>query len=389
MKQKPRLYSYVRFSSERQSKGNSLERQKDSIADMVNRIAIEHDLEIFEEYEDFGVSAFKGKNATEGALSEFIKHVETGAIPRGSYLLIESLDRFSRTNAMRAVNMFTSLLLKGITVITGIDKQIYRESDVSNDTLQQLMFSVMLFSRANEESATKSHRTIASAISKIKKFGERKPDDPVVAIKELGSDKWWTDSSSGYVQPHPILFPIAQKIIRLKQDGWSNRMILEYLKENHKGPVIGNTKSKGIWNMQHCSRILEPAIYGRKVITVNEQEYVLDGYYPPILTKDEYENLRVQVGNKGFAPNRESNPEIPLLSGIGILYCGHCSCYMIKMKSTLKNHPHAYRYVCASRDLHRNCTKWGFRASTLEHALLQLIADRVFVQEKTTSSGVE
>jgi hypothetical protein len=74
------------------------------------------------------------------------------------------------------------------------------------------MFSVMLFSRANEESSTKSHRTIASALSKIRRHQERKPGDPVVAIKELGSDKWWTDSSTGYVNPHPVLFPIAKKL---------------------------------------------------------------------------------------------------------------------------------------------------------------------------------
>jgi DNA invertase Pin-like site-specific DNA recombinase len=126
--------------------------------------------------------------------------------------LIESLDRFSRQNAMQAVNLFTSLLLNGITVITGIDKQVYRQTEANTETFQQLMFSVMLFSRANEESSTKSQRTIASALSKIRRHQERKPGDPVVAIKELGSDKWWTDSSTGYVNPHPVLFPIAKKL---------------------------------------------------------------------------------------------------------------------------------------------------------------------------------
>ncbi|OTW35033.1 recombinase family protein [Enterobacter kobei] len=386
---RPRLYSYIRYSSERQGKGSSIERQKSYIAEMAKQIATEYDLEIFEEYQDLGVSAYKGKNVQEGDLSDFIDQVESGLIPKGSFLLIESLDRFSRQNAMQAVNLFTSLLLNGITVITGIDKQVYRQTEVNTETLQQLMFSVMLFSRANEESSTKSHRTIASALSKIRRHQERKPGDPVVAIKELGSDKWWTDSSTGYVNPHPVLFPIAKKIIQLKQDGWSNRMILQHLKNNYDGPVIGNKKSKGIWNMQHCSRILEPAIYGRKVITVNNAEYVLDDYYPAIISKDEYEALKLQVGNKGFAPNRESNPEIPLLSGIGILHCAHCSCYMVKAKSTLKNHPHAYRYQCASRDLHQDCNKWGFRASTLERTILQLIADRIFLQTKYQPSGLE
>ena len=62
---------------------------------------------------------------------------------------------------------------------------------------------------------------------------------------------------------------------------------------------------------------------------------------------------------------------------------------MVKAKSTLKNHPHAYRYKCASRDLHQDCNKWGFRASTLERTILQLIADRVFLQTKSQPSGLE
>lgn len=384
---KPRLYSYVRFSSERQAKGSSVERQKANIDNLVKKIALEHNLEIFEEYNDFGVSAFKGKNATEGALSEFIQHVDSGKIPRGSYLLIESLDRFSRANAMRAVNMFTSLLLKGIVVITGIDNQIYKESEVNNDTLQQLMFSVMLFSRANDESATKSYRTISSALAKIKRHQQREPGSPVVAIKELGLDKWWTDSTSGYVKPHAVYYPIAQKLVEMKQKGFSNRLILAYLQENHPAPTEG--KSSGKWNMQHASRIIEPAIHGQKVINVNGESYTLEDYYPAIVTKDEYERLKFQIGNKSFAPLREKNPEIPLLTGIGILYCKHCGCHMFKMKSTLKNHPYAYRYVCSSRDSHRNCTKWGFRASTLERALLQLLADRVFVEAAPVQSGVE
>lgn len=88
---RPRLYSYIRYSSERQGKGNSLERQKSYIAKMAKQIAEEYKLEVFEEYQDLGVSAYKGKNVQEGALSDFIAQVKSGVIPKGSFLLIESL----------------------------------------------------------------------------------------------------------------------------------------------------------------------------------------------------------------------------------------------------------------------------------------------------------
>ncbi len=48
--------------------------------------------------EDIGVSAFNGKNATDGVLSIFLKHLESGNIEKDSVLLVESLDRLSGTS---------------------------------------------------------------------------------------------------------------------------------------------------------------------------------------------------------------------------------------------------------------------------------------------------
>lgn len=54
------LILYIRYSSERQGKGNSIERQKSYIAEMAKQIAAEYDLEIFEEYEDLGCICIQG-----------------------------------------------------------------------------------------------------------------------------------------------------------------------------------------------------------------------------------------------------------------------------------------------------------------------------------------
>ena len=48
-------------------------------------------------YKDLGVSAFRSKNSKTGALRAFLKAVEEGDIPRGSFLLVESLDRLTMT----------------------------------------------------------------------------------------------------------------------------------------------------------------------------------------------------------------------------------------------------------------------------------------------------
>jgi Resolvase, N terminal domain len=87
----PRAYSYIRFSTPQQAKGDSHRRQADKAA----RYAAEHGLVLDAELNltDLGVSAYRGKNAKTGALGVFLRAVEDGTVPRGSFLLIENIDR--------------------------------------------------------------------------------------------------------------------------------------------------------------------------------------------------------------------------------------------------------------------------------------------------------
>ncbi|WP_338499429.1 recombinase family protein [Delftia tsuruhatensis] len=84
--QRPIAYSYVRFSTTKQELGDSLRRQ----VQMAQDYCAEHNLDLHQDtYRDLGVSAFKRKNLEKGALASFIEGVNSGKIPRGSYLVIE------------------------------------------------------------------------------------------------------------------------------------------------------------------------------------------------------------------------------------------------------------------------------------------------------------
>ncbi|WP_286964427.1 MULTISPECIES: recombinase family protein [Acinetobacter] len=160
---KPRLYSYVRFSSAKQSDGNSLERQQDTAA----RIAERYDLELDSTaYHDLGMSAFKGKNAYKGKLSEFISQIGK-KVPKGSWLVVENLDRISRDDAWSALDIFKSLLKKGIIVVTGMDEKVYKYADVKNNPTD-LIISLLMFTRAHDESLTKKNRVEAQARALIR-----------------------------------------------------------------------------------------------------------------------------------------------------------------------------------------------------------------------------
>ena len=85
----PKAYSYIRFSTPQQAKGDSHARQTDKAA----RYAADHGLALDTALNltDLGVSAYRGKNAKTGSLSVFLKAVEDGAVPRGSFLLVENM----------------------------------------------------------------------------------------------------------------------------------------------------------------------------------------------------------------------------------------------------------------------------------------------------------
>ena len=149
-----KAYSYLRFSSPEQGKGASRARQIEGAA----KWAAEHDLILDEELRDEGISAFKGRNRLPtSALGGFLGRVDAGEIRSGSYLLIESFDRLSRQEVLDALELFLSLTRKGITIVTLCDGYVWNRETLRENQMQ-LLISIIIMTRAFEESSTKSRR---------------------------------------------------------------------------------------------------------------------------------------------------------------------------------------------------------------------------------------
>ena len=69
---KPKAYSYIRFSTPDQMKGDSFERQTRKAAEYARGLELYTTLT----FRDLGISAFRGKNAQTGALKAFLDGVE-------------------------------------------------------------------------------------------------------------------------------------------------------------------------------------------------------------------------------------------------------------------------------------------------------------------------
>ena len=116
---KTKAYSYIRFSSKKQEKGDSLKRQREDRQRWLDRhpnVILDDEIDL----EELGVSGYFGKNLHPeyGKLGNFIKLCEDGLIPENSYLLLEHLDRFSRGDAIDVAKIFKDLVVKhGLRIV--------------------------------------------------------------------------------------------------------------------------------------------------------------------------------------------------------------------------------------------------------------------------------
>lgn len=124
-----KCYPYIRFSTKKQEFGTSYARQSD-IESFLER----HSLVVDTTLEDLGVSAFRGKNATQGQLGCFIDLVQSGLVEPNSILLIENFDRLSRQKIIKSTRIFSDLLSQGIDIAILDTGKIYtRENLISSD----------------------------------------------------------------------------------------------------------------------------------------------------------------------------------------------------------------------------------------------------------------
>ncbi|MFU0963918.1 recombinase family protein [Kluyvera ascorbata] len=382
---KPRLISYIRWSSQRQASGTTIERQTEA----ARLYAAENNLE-YHEIRDEGVSAFKGRNSKKGELADFIADVESGAIPSDSWLYVENLDRLSRATVRNALKLLLHITDLGVTVVTGMDGKVYSAKAMDND-FTDLMMSLLLFSRANEESRTKQKRVFGNVAALVERHKQGLP----INIKSAGSSPWWIDGKGSQyeaVKPHPVHWDAAKKAIELFLQGWGCYRVAAYLNEHSDiyPPPKGN-KGKGMkrgqsWAVANLKKMrVNRASIGEKVLTVNGQTYRLDGYFPPLCSETEFARIQ-EITESNKIPQGEQKKVITMLSGLGVLRCGHCGGSM-----SFFSHVGRLRYVCETgKNQTSACRVWSIQGRLVESLTARAIIyghiGKIFSGEEVTES---
>jgi DNA invertase Pin-like site-specific DNA recombinase len=358
---RPTAYSYVRISTDAQKFGDGIRRQ----TDMSRRYAAEHGMRLDEQFEllDRGVSAFKGDNVAVGALGQFLLAVESGRVPPGSYLLVESLDRLSRNNLDAALDLFRRITKNGVNVVTLADGQVYRAGQTD---LAQMIYSLVVMSRANEESKMKSQRLGAAWKRKKENAGLAKLTKMAPNWLQLSADR-----SAFELIPDRVA--IVRRIFSLSTEGVGTYSIVNML--NRDG-IASFGKSNG-WNESYIEKIVK----NRAVLGEYQPHEKVDGkrrpvgdvvkdYYPAIVTEDEFYAAqaarRARASNKG---GRKGSQIKNLFTHIA--KCAYCGSPMRMVDKG--SGPKGGRYLkCGAGVRGMGCTTRGWRYDDFERSFLYL-----------------
>lgn len=331
----PKAYSYIRFSSLKQQSGDSVRRQ----TDLAQVYASKHKLDLdTSTYRDLGISGYDRTNMKRGALAAFLSAVETGAVSKGSYLLIETFDRLSRAALNVAVKLLLDLTSAGIVVVTLMDEKEWT-SDFVNE-MPNFMYSIMLMSRAYEESATKSKRLRAA-------WGKKKAE---ASTKKLTAEcpqwlKLKADRSDFNVYEDRA--DSIRKVYKLRASGLGSSAIVR--QANQGGwPVPGLS---GKWHGSLVGRLLQNrALLGEyqphetregKRVPVGDP---IKDYYPTIISQAEWAAAHAVDQRHMDMPRRRSYRNILQ----GLLRCS-CGASFVRKNKTSVSQPGYARYYCADR----------------------------------------
>ena len=312
----PKAYSYIRFSSVRQQRGDSVARQTKLSVEYAAKNGLDLDTDL--NLSDLGISAFDRSNLNKGALGQFLRLVEESRIPHGSYLLVESLDRLSRDKVMDALHIFMGILKAGITVVTLADEQVYSYEKV-NENWSSLIMSIVIMSRANEESAMKSHRIRSSWDAKRKNIGNKR------LTKRC---PYWlkpTADEKGF-EFIPERVEIVRRIFKMSMEGVGGATIVKMF--NKEGVPVFSPKSNG-WQNSYIEKVFNSvSVYGALQLKLQrdgeqtELEEIPD-YYPAIMSKEEWLLAAAARKSRRTRGGVSKGKQLSNLFS-GLLRCGYC-----------------------------------------------------------------
>jgi DNA invertase Pin-like site-specific DNA recombinase len=297
----PVAYSYIRFSSPSQAEGDSLRRQTEAALDWCKRHKVR--LDTSTTLHDLGKSAYTGKhrtNADRHALAAFLKLVEQGRVPRGSFLIVESLDRLSREHIRPALTLLLGLIEDGVKIVQLLPVEVVYDETVEP---MQLMMALMELSRGNSESRVKSERVGKAWAEKKERARKGQAQEPSKHMQE--GDMFLTRQLPAWVEVRggkPVLIPkkaaAVKRVLELAASGYGIQAIIQRLDEEKVEPI----GKSGRWTHAYVGLLLRDRrvtgeLQPRKRNGTPDGD-VVPGYFPAAVTEEEWLAARAGVDQR-------------------------------------------------------------------------------------------
>lgn len=342
-----KAYSYIRMSTNIQLKGDSLRRQ----LELSQNYALAHSLELVDTvdgvpFKDIGISGFNSQNSQSGALSVFLKCLDEGKIAPNSVLLIESLDRLSRSRISEALSLFMSILTKGIEIVTLTDNQRYT-NEIINQNQGALFISLGIMFRANDESETKSKRLKAVWENKRKNADSIKTTRVCPGWLSYNEENKDFEIINNRVEVVRTIFQMCISTCGLYG-------IARYLNENHI-PVFGRGK---LWHRSYIKKVISNrAVLGEYQPTTsvdNKKQpngMPFKNYYPSIIDEDIFLLANAALNKRNLS---EKGRKGTFFSNLftGIIFCGECNSAMTLLNKGIRG---GKQFRCTNKNVSGGC----------------------------------
>ena len=372
----PKAYSYVRFSTPEQSKGDSLRRQTEAAEEWAKA----HGLILDDRLRDEGLSAFKGLHKIKGALGRFLNLVEAGKVPKGSVLIVEAMDRLSREQVTDALTQFMGIIKAGVQVVTLMDGKSFTEQSINANPFD-LMYSIMNMTLANQESEKKAKRLKETWDNKRNGINGRVLTGKCPAWLKR-SDDWKS------FQRIPDRCKVIGDIFKWKAKGLSPYAIEKRLNETSgiwKPEGGGRQKgNKTGWRKSYIQKILRSSAvigeYQPHRLVEGKRQPVGDpipNYFPIVVKPDVFYQVQEKIKSnretfKGGRTGKVSNL-FSYLTKCG--YCGGQMTYISKGKA-----PRGTSWlVCDKARRHNGCKSAPWRYDKFEEELLRFLSYKINV----------
>lgn len=364
-----KAYSYVRFSTPEQAKGDSRRRQYKAAIEYADK----HDLELVKDNDfaflDAGVSAYRGSNVSRvtSSLGRFYDYVKEGKIAPGSYLLVESLDRLSREQVTEALPRFLDLLNNGIIVVTFGDGTVYKKS---SDPMQ-LVMSIFHMARAHSESSWKGDRV--SKAWQQKQAMARSEGLPLGAACPQ-----WLSFDGGAYRVIAERANVVKRVFELTVQGYGQRAIVKLF--NSEGvPVFGTEKrnKSGLWGNSSIAKILanrsvlgeyQPNIWTEGQRRISGEP--IKGFYPEVIDEELYYAALGGRRSRNVSKVTKTTSNFNVWSKIAV--CAYCKSSMHLVNKGAP--PKGRKYLRCSKSAKGACINRSVRLDVSELVFKEILA---------------